>query len=154
MFALSLFSISVSIVVVFLGKVFEFSCMTDPKLFQLTDDDKVKYLALIEDIDVNHTTSITKLLGIKLKNILDSGNLNIIEANLINDMALLMGVLEMNPDLPKLIVKKILFAMTYFVDENDEIPDIIPIYGYLDDITVAEWVMNDIKSLIPPISES
>ncbi|MBT3180511.1 MAG: DUF1232 domain-containing protein [Candidatus Marinimicrobia bacterium] len=128
--------------------------MTDPKLFQLTDDDKVKYLALIEDIDVNHTTSITKLLGIKLKNILDSGNLNIIEANLINDMALLMGVLEMNPDLPKLIVKKILFAMTYFVDENDEIPDIIPIYGYLDDITVAEWVMNDIKSLIPPISES
>jgi hypothetical protein len=128
--------------------------MTDPKLFQLTDDDKVKYLALIEDIDVNHTTSITKLLGIKLKNILDSENLNIIEANLINDMALLMGVLEMNPDLPKLIVKKILFAMTYFVDENDEIPDIIPIYGYLDDITVAEWVMNDIKSLIPPISES
>ena len=85
---------------------------------------------------------------------MDSGNLNIIEANLINDMALLMGVLEMNPDLPKLIVKKILFAMTYFVDENDEIPDIIPIYGYLDDITVAEWVMNDIKSLIPPISES
>ena len=42
------------------------------------------------------------------------------------------------------MVKKILFALTYFIDENDEIPDIIPNYGYLDDIKVVEWVLDDV----------
>ena len=35
--------------------------------------------------------------------------------------------------------------MSYVVDEDDEIPDFIPKYGYLDDISVVEWVINDIK---------
>jgi uncharacterized membrane protein YkvA (DUF1232 family) len=44
--------------------------------------------------------------------------------------------------------------MTYFVDDNDEIPDMIPDYGYLDDIKVVEWVIDDIQSQIPPMTKS
>ena len=60
-------------------------------------------------------------------------------------MGKLSGILEENLDLPKLVIQKILFAMSYFIDENDEIPDIIPEYGYLDDLTVVNWVMEDIQ---------
>jgi len=35
------------------------------------------------------------------------------------------------------------------VDENDEIPDSIPDYGYLDDIKVVEWVLNDVRDQVP-----
>ena len=41
--------------------------------------------------------------------------------------------------------------MSYFIDENDEIPDVIPNYGYLDDITVVSWILNDIEDKLPQI---
>ena len=41
--------------------------------------------------------------------------------------------------------------MSYFIDENDEIPDIIPDLGYLDDVKVVEWVMNEIQGQVPKI---
>jgi uncharacterized membrane protein YkvA (DUF1232 family) len=85
---------------------------------------------------------------------LDDGKLNSVEIALIDDIAMLMEVLELHPELPNSVVKKILFAMTYFVDDNDEIPDVIPDYGYLDDIKVVEWVMDDIQSQIPPMAKS
>jgi len=85
---------------------------------------------------------------------LDEGNLNSVEVALIDDITILMGILKLNPELPKSVVKKILFAMMYFVDENDEIPDVIPGYGYLDDIKVVEWVINDIRDQIPPLVKS
>lgn len=85
---------------------------------------------------------------------LDAGKLNSVEVELIDDITMLMGILEMHPELPQSVVKKILFAMTYFVDENDEIPDVIPNYGYLDDIKVVEWVIDDIQDQIPPMPKS
>jgi uncharacterized membrane protein YkvA (DUF1232 family) len=60
----------------------------------------------------------------------------------------------LHTDLPELVIKKVLFAMSYFIDENDEIPDIIPDYGYLDDVTVVSWVMNDIQDHIPDIPDA
>jgi len=80
---------------------------------------------------------------------LDGGNLNSLETELIKDMARLSEILEENNELSKPILKKILFAMSYFIDENDEIPDIIPDYGYLDDITIVSWIMRDIQGQIP-----
>jgi len=128
--------------------------MSDPKLFKLTDDDKAHYLEIIESIDLNRAQSITAILGAKIKAMISDGKLNAIEAELIDDIAELMGILEMNPNLPSSVVKKILFAMTYFVNEDDEIPDEIPKYGYLDDIKVVEWVMEEIKSQIPPMTRT
>ena len=76
---------------------------------------------------------------------MDNGNLNSLEADLINDMTKLVKILEKSNSLSKLSTKKILFAMSYFIDEDDEIPDIIPNYGYLDDITIVSWIINDIE---------
>ena len=38
--------------------------------------------------------------------------------------------------------------MSYFIDENDDIPDFIPDLGYLDDISVANWILEDISEEI------
>ena len=123
--------------------------MNDPKLFQITDEDKVHYYDLIEQVDIDNKNSIIKLLGLKIQDMLDGGNLNSLETELIKDMARLSEILEENNELSKPILKKILFAMSYFIDKNDEIPDIIPDYGYLDDITIVSWIMRDIQGQIP-----
>ena len=52
-------------------------------------------------------------------------------------MARFVKIFESFKNLPENIVKKILFAMSYFIDDEDEIPDIVPKYGYLDDIVVV-----------------
>ncbi len=128
--------------------------MKSTKLFQITEEDKAHYRELIEKIDPAHKNSIIDILGIKIQTILNEGNINAVEAKLIEDMAHLVKILELHTDLPELIIKKVLFAMSYFIDENDEIPDIIPDYGYLDDVTVVSWVMNDIQDQIPDIPDA
>ena len=128
--------------------------MKSTKLFQITEEDKAHYRELIEKIDPAHKNSIIDILGIKIQTILNEGNINAVEAKLIEDMAHLVKILELHTNLPELIIKKVLFAMSYFIDENDEIPDIIPDYGYLDDVTVVSWVMNDIQDHIPDIPDA
>ena len=119
--------------------------MNDPKLFRITDEDKVHYSDLIEQVEINNKDSIIESLGIKIQDMLDDGNLNSLETKLINEMTRLVEILEKTNTLSKLNTKKILFAMSYFIDEDDEIPDIIPNYGYLDDITIVSWIINDIE---------
>ena len=123
--------------------------MNDLKLFQITKEDKDHYKKVIQKIDVNNMEIIIKVLGEKIQKIINHGNLNRAEVILIEDMGKLSRILEENLDLPKLVIQKILFAMSYFIDENDEIPDIIPEYGYLDDLTVVNWVMEDIQKDLP-----
>ena len=123
--------------------------MNDPKLFRITDEDKVHYSELIEQVEINNKDSIIELLGIKIQDMLDDGNLNSLETELINEMTRLVEILEKTNTLSKLNTKKILFAMSYFIDEDDEIPDIIPNYGYLDDITIVSWIINDIEMQQP-----
>ena len=92
---------------------------------------------------------IIKFLGEKVQEIINHGDLNRAELKLIEDMGKLTLILQNNIDLPKLVVQKILFAMSYFIDEDDEIPDVIPEYGYLDDVSVVNWIMEDIKGKLP-----
>ena len=128
--------------------------MKSTKLFQITEEDKAHYRDLIDKVDVANMNSIINILGIKIQTILDEGSINAVEAELIEDMAHLVKILELHTDLPELVIKQVLFAMSYFIDENDEIPDIIPDYGYLDDVTVVSWVMNDIQDHIPDIPDA
>jgi len=123
--------------------------MSDLKLFQITEEDKDHYKNIIHKIDVNNKEIIINVLGEKIQKILNNGCLNKAEVILIEDMGKLSRILEKDLDLPKLVIQKILFAMSYFIDENDEIPDIIPEYGYLDDLTVVNWVMEDIQKNLP-----
>ena len=62
-------------------------------------------------------------------------------------------ILEYYPKLKKEDTKKILFAISYFCDQNDEIPDVIPEYGYLDDLAVAHWIVQEFKLSIPNFNE-
>ena len=128
--------------------------MTDVKLFQNTEEDKDRYKKIIHEIDVNNKEIIVKVLGEKIQKILSHGSLNKAEVILIEDMGKLSRILEENLDLPKIVIQKILFAMSYFIDENDEIPDIIPEYGYLDDLTVVNWVMEDIQKILPEVANA
>ena len=91
--------------------------MTDPKIFQLTDADKIHYQEMIKQIDTRHQNSIIKVLGIKIQTMLDDGHLNSVEVELIEDVARLVKILELYHDLPETVIKKILFAISYFIDE-------------------------------------
>ena len=128
--------------------------MKDLKLFQITKEDKDHYKKVIQKIDVNNMGIIIKVLGEKIQKIINHGNLNKAEVILIEDMGKLSRILDENLDLPKLVIQKILFAMSYFIDENDEIPDIIPEYGYLDDLTVVNWIMEDIQKKLPEVANA
>ena len=140
--------------IVFICYLKEFYIMNDLKLFQITKEDKDHYKKVIQKIDVNNMEIIIKVLGEKIQKIINHGNLNRAEVILIEDMGKLSRILEENLDLPKLVIQKILFAMSYFIDENDEIPDIIPEYGYLDDLTVVNWIMEDIQKKLPEVANA
>ena len=128
--------------------------MSSIKLFQITEEDKDHYKKIIQEIDLDNKEIIIKVLGEKIQKILNHGSLNKAEVILIEDMGKLSRILEENLDLPKIVIQKILFAMSYFIDENDEIPDIIPEYGYLDDLTVVNWVMEDIQKILPEVANA
>ena len=126
--------------------------MQDPKLFKISEKDKVHYKKLINKIDISDKGQLIEVLGKKIQKIINKEKMNILEADLIEKMAHLLSILDKFPSLPSDTIKKILFAMSYFIDENDDIPDFIPDLGYLDDISVVNWILEDISeeiSLMP-----
>ena len=129
----------------------EFLSMVDPNLFRLTKKDKEHYRKLIEKIDLKVMPSIMKMLGPKLERMLSS-NLSEIELRLVQNISVLVGILQTYPNLTESIQKRILFSISYFCEEDDEIPDIIPGLGYLDDAKVAEWIIESISDEMPELS--
>ena len=67
--------------------------MTDPKLFQLTDEDKAHYNKLIENIDLKRRNEIINVIGPKIMSMMDEGTLNAIEVNLLNEISDLLGIM-------------------------------------------------------------
>ena len=123
--------------------------MNDIKLFQITEEDKAHYKKIIKDIDTNHKDVILKVLEEKIQIMFNDGIANKVEIELIESMIKLVHILNTHVDLPKQIIQKILFAMSYFIDENDEIPDTTLEFGYLDDFTVANWILDDVQKNLP-----
>ena len=126
--------------------------MQDPKLFKISEKDKVHYKKLINKIDISNKVQLIEVLSKKIQKIINKEKMNMLEADLIEKMAHLLSILDKFPSLPSDTIKKILFAMSYFIDENDDIPDFIPDLGYLDDISVVNWILEDVSeeiSLMP-----
>jgi len=121
-------------------------------IFELTEEDKNRYNKIIEKIDLGLSSKIIDNLIPKLEKIIQSRSLNSIELELIENVSILVGIYQNYPDLTAMIKKRILFAISYFCDENDEIPDIVPDIGYLDDAVVAKWVITTIKDELPDVS--
>ena len=126
--------------------------MNISKLFELTEEDKAQYQKLIDSIDLKSSDNVIKNLNNKLDKLIASGQLNDIEVELIKNVSVLVNIYQTYPDLTDSIRKRILFAISYFCDVNDDIPDIVPEIGYLDDVVIARWVIESISKDLPEVS--
>ena len=126
--------------------------MNISKIFQLTEEDKAEYKLLIDKIDLNDASKIIDMLNSKLDTMTTSKSLNSIETDLIKYVSILLNIYQTYPDLTDSIKRRILFALSYFCDSNDDIPDVVPEIGYLDDAVVAKWVIESIGRELPDVS--
>tara|TARA_B100000927_G_scaffold72445_1_gene57626 strand:+ start:164 stop:550 length:387 start_codon:yes stop_codon:yes gene_type:complete len=126
--------------------------MNISKIFQLTEEDKAEYNLLINKIDLNEASKIIDMLNSKLDTMTTSKSLNSIETDLIKYVSVLLNIYQTYPDLTDSIKRRILFALSYFCDSNDDIPDVVPEIGYLDDAVVARWVIESIGRELPDVS--
>ena len=128
--------------------------MNISNLFQLTEEDKDQYRKLIDKIDLDSSDDIISMLSPKLDRLVASDGLNDIEIDLIKNVSVLVSIYQTYPDLTDSIRRRILFAISYFCDEDDDIPDIVPDIGYLDDAVIANWVIESISQDLPEVSKA
>ena len=121
---------------------------TQENTFTLTQEDKLNYLDQINKFDLSRKNELMKSVPEKLNILLQNRTLNSIQVQLINDLVHLFKLLEDNPNMDKDIQKKILFALDYFSNVDDEIPDSIPIYGLLDDSAVINWIVKGLQGTL------
>jgi len=126
--------------------------MNISKIFQLTEEDKVEYQQLINKIELNDASKIIDMLNSKLDTMTTAKRLNSIETDLIKYVSVLLNIYQTYPDLTASIKRRILFALSYFCDSNDDIPDVVPEIGYLDDAVVARWVIESVGQELPEVS--
>ena len=126
--------------------------MNISKIFQLTEEDKAEYQLLIDKIDLNDASKIIDMLNSKLETMTTSKILNSIETDLIKYVSVLLNIYQTYPDLTDPIKRRIIFALSYFCDSNDDIPDVVPEIGYLDDAVVARWVIESVGQELPEVS--
>ena len=128
--------------------------MNISNLFQLTEEDKDQYRKLIDKIDLDSSDDVISMLNPKLDRLIASDRLNDIEIDLIKNVSVLVSIYQTYPDLTDSIRRRILFAISYFCDEDDDIPDIVPDIGYLDDAVIANWVIESISKDLPEVSKA
>lgn len=116
---------------------------TYPDEYKLTDEDIEKTERRIADFDLSREQIILSVIPQKLELLVQSV-LNDFMITLINDVSKLYNILMSVPDLTEDIKRPILYALDYFVDKDDEIPDEIPDLGYLDDMVIVRYVMDQI----------
>ena len=126
--------------------------MNISKIFQLTEEDKAEYQLLIDKINLNDASKIIDMLNSKLDTMTTSKSLNSIETDLIKYVSVLLNIYQTYPDLTDSIKRRIIFALSYFCDSNDDIPDVVPEIGYLDDAVVARWVIESVGQELPDVS--
>ena len=126
--------------------------MNISKIFELTDEDKAKYQLMIDKIDLSKSSEIINTLNLKLDTLIDLKKLNSIETELIKNVSVLLNIYQTYPDLTDSIKRRIIFAISYFCNSDDDIPDIVPEIGYLDDAVVARWVIESIGKELPEVS--
>ncbi|MFC1581888.1 YkvA family protein [Candidatus Neomarinimicrobiota bacterium] len=99
----------------------------------LTEEDKHHYQEQINNIELEQKEQIRR------EDLLEY------QVTLLKDVTVLYTMLKTIPNLSDIIQKKILFALKYFMDPEDEIPDALPDIGLLDDAVVVHWIVDEIK---------
>ena len=118
--------------------------METPNQIQLTEKDKARYRKEIEKVDLEIEQEIMKRIPDKLDMLMGSSHLDNAQLQLVQDVAKLYQFLSTFPLQSIELRQKILFALQYFIDPDDEIPDSIPKLGFLDDAAVVRWIIDDI----------
>ena len=118
--------------------------METPNQIQLTEKDKARYRKEIEKVDLEIEQEIMKRIPDKLDMLMGSSHLDNAQLQLVQDVAKLYQFLSTFPLQSIELRQKILFALQYFIDPDDEIPDSIPKLGFLDDAAVVRWIVDDI----------
>ena len=118
--------------------------METPNQIQLTEKDKARYRKEIKQVDLEIEQEIMKRIPDKLDMLMGSSHLDNAQLQLVQDVAKLYQFLSTFPLQSIELRQKILFALQYFIDPDDEIPDNIPKLGFLDDAAVVRWIIDDI----------
>ena len=118
--------------------------METPNQIQLTEKDKARYRKEIEQVDLEIEKEVLSRVPDKLELLIGSSHLDNAQLQLVQDVAKLYQFLSTYPIQSTELRQKILFALQYFVDPDDDIPDSIPKIGFLDDAAVVRWIVDDI----------
>ena len=116
------------------------------KGIQLVDKDIIKYQKEIDNIDLKDKADILSRSIVKINLLLQNPNIDQFQVVLLQEVNTLYNLLNSNPNLETSIQQKILFALKYFLQGNDDIPDDLPGVGYVDDLAVVDWIIQEIKT--------
>ena len=115
-----------------------------PEEYKLTAADIQRTEKQITEMDLTREQSILAELPLKLDELLKSSDMDNFTIELINNVSKLYNVIMSLPALHDDLKRRILYALDYFVDKADEIPDEIPEFGYLDDLVIVRYVVDQI----------
>ncbi len=115
------------------------------KGMQLTEQDIQKYRKKIDEIDLSDKDRVLMETFIKITKLFENKKLDKFQLVLVQEINGLYNILKSTPNLEELVQQKIIFALKYFIKGQDDIPDDIPGIGFLDDLAVVDWVIQDIK---------
>ncbi len=118
--------------------------METPNQIQLTEKDKARYRKEIEQVDLEIEQEVMKRIPDKLEMLMGLSHLDNAQLQLVQDVTKLYEFLSIYPLQSIELRQKILFALQYFIDPDDDIPDSIPKLGFLDDAAVVRWIVDDI----------
>jgi uncharacterized membrane protein YkvA (DUF1232 family) len=113
---------------------------------QLTVEDKDRYEKRISEIDLNDIPMVLKEVPKKIESLVSRPNLFDYQVILVSDISKLLSILKDLPELNEDLKKRIVFALEYFLEELDEIPDSSPLIGLLDDYVLVRWVVDSIMA--------
>lgn len=116
-----------------------------PEEFKLSEEDILKTERKIASFDLSKEQYVLSVIPQKLESLIQS-NLNAFVVELINDVSRLYNIIMSLQDLDDDLKRRILYALDYFVDKDDEIPDEIPDLGYLDDLVIVRYIVDQIMS--------
>ena len=113
---------------------------------QLTAEDKARYEKRISEIDLNDIPMVLKEVPKKIESLVSRPNLFDYQVILVSDISKLLSILKDLPELNEDLKKRIVFALEYFLEELDEIPDSSPLIGLLDDYVLVRWVVDNLMA--------
>lgn len=114
---------------------------------QLTQSDIARYEKRISGINLDDIPTVFKEIPKRLEALISKKeDLSDFHVRLLVEISLLFTTLKESSHLEDDLKRRIVFALEYFLDEDDEIPDSIPGVGLLDDYVLVRWVVDGITT--------